>query len=55
MKNDTTLNTNYVKSPTEVDESDNDIYAIKGYNRKVCRYAKKHKMSDAEAFKRLYK
>lgn len=25
------------------------------YNRKVCRYAKKHKISCKEAFKRLYK
>lgn len=25
------------------------------YNRKVCRFAKKHKLSYDEAFKRLYK
>jgi len=26
-----------------------------GYNRKVCRYAKKHKITVEQAFKRLYK
>ena len=55
LSNDTTLNTNYIKSPTEVDAYDNDLYDVKGYNRKVCRYAKKHKISGAEAFNRLYK
>ena len=47
--------------PTEYDSttshhSNNPPMAIKfGYNRKVCRYAKKHNLTEEEAFKRLYK
>ena len=47
--------------PTEYDSAtsypcNNQPVAIKfGYNREVCRYAKKHGITEEEAFKRLYK
>ena len=47
--------------PTEYDSttshhSSNSSMAIKfGYNRKVSRFAKKHGITEEEAFKRLYK
>ena len=47
--------------PTEYDSttshhSNNSSMAIKfGYNRKVSRFAKKHGITEEEAFKRLYK
>jgi len=40
---------------TASDYGNNQPVAIKfGYNRKVCRYAKKHGITEEEAFKRLY-
>ena len=47
--------------PTEYDSTtshycNNQPIAIKfGYNRKVCRYAKKYHITEEEAFKKLYK
>lgn len=60
MNTDTTLNSNdinHIKSPTEItyEEYIYDPYGVRGYNRKVSRYAKKHKISGDEAFKILYK
>lgn len=57
MKTDTTLNNNdinLIKSPTEMTYEDDDPYGLRPYNRKVRRYAEKHKISGAEAFEILY-
>ncbi len=51
MRDTTTLNNNYFRSPTEVEG--NNVGKI-AHNRKVIRYAKKHKISQEEAIKRLY-
>ena len=41
---------------TVSDYGNNPPVTVKfGYNRKVCRYAKKHNITEEEAFKRLYK
>lgn len=47
-----------IKLPTSYDStasSNNNIPIDLRHNRKVCRYAKKHKITCEEAFKRLYK
>ena len=47
-----------VQLPTSYDSTasqSNNIPVDLRHNRKVCRYAKKHKISTEEAFKRLYK
>ena len=57
---DATSTTALENLPTEYDSTTStsnnqpDCF-IKGYNRKVCRYAKKHSITEEEAFKRLYK
>ena len=43
---------NYAKKM--VYNEDDDPYGLRPYNRKVRRYAEKHKISGAEAFKALY-
>ena len=42
-------------SNTTSDLSNNSVMIKFGHNRKVCRYAKKHGITQEEAFKRLYK
>ena len=47
-----------VQLPTSYDgtaSQGNNIPVDLRHNRKVCRYAKKHKITAEEAFKRLYK
>ena len=43
--------------PNDTSTTNNDFPALnfQCYNRKVCRYAKKHNITEEEAFKRLYK
>jgi len=47
-----------IELPTSYDSTashSNNILINLRHNRKVCRYAKKHKITTEEAFKRLYK
>lgn len=44
------------KGPNDTSiDGGNNFIGILGYNRKVCRYAKKHHITSEEAFKKLYK
>ena len=49
------LPTSYSSETTTSTSYDNPPVINLGYNRKVCRYAKKHKITVEQAFKRLYK
>lgn len=43
------------KNPNDTSTSTNFEPSFRPYNRKVWRYAKKHKLTVEQAFKRLYK
>ena len=54
MKYDTSMPISRDSNDTSMHEGNNFIGVLR-YNRKVCRYAKKHHITEEEAFKKLYK